>query len=135
MDSMVPCYSLNMKVIWLYMVSAPPPITMVGGGDLIWKFTDILRLQNFFLHLWQNKLLWVELKTNGGVIFITILLHFHYFISLETANTQKSEVFLLRISSGNVNASVVTCWYPQIYNFSFRKVFLETLCKCIYLGF
>ena len=33
------------------------------------------------------KLLWVELITNGGVIFIAILLHFHYFISLETANT------------------------------------------------
>ena len=64
-------------------------------------------------------------KKNGGVIFITILLRFHYFISLETANTQKSEVFLLRISSGNVNASVVTCQYPQIYNFSFRKEFLE----------
>ena len=127
MDSMVPCYSLNMKVIWLYMVSAPPPITMVGGGDLIWKFTDILRLQNFFLHLWQNKLLWVELKTNGGVIFITILLHFHHFISLKTANTQKNEVFRLRLSLGSVNASVVTCRYPQIYNSSFRKEFLATL--------
>ena len=105
------------------------------GDDLIWKFAKILWWQNFFLHLWQDKPLWVELKTNGGVIFITILLHFHYFISLETANTQKSEVFLLRISLGNVNASVVTCRYPQIYNFSFRKEFLETLCKCIYLGF
>ena len=137
---MVPCYSLlNMKVIWLYMVSAPPPITMAWRegerGDLIWKFAKILWWQNFFLHLWQDKPLWVELKTNGGVIFITILLHFHYFISLETANTQKSEVFLLRISSGNVNASVVTCRCPQIYNFSFRKELLETLCKCIYLGF
>ena len=41
---------------------------------------------------------------------------FHYLIYLETANTQKIEVFLLRISSGNVNASaVVTCQYPQIY--------------------
>ena len=77
----------------------------------------------------------MELKANGGVILITILLHFHYFISLETANTQKGQVFLLRISLGNVNASVVTCRYPQIYNFSFRKEFLETLCKCIYLGF
>ena len=48
-------------------------------------------------------------KIYGGVIFIAILLHFHYFISLETANIQKSEVVLLRISSGNVNASVVTC--------------------------
>ena len=45
-----------------------------------------------------------------------VLLQFHYFIFLEIANTQKSEVFLLRISSGNVNASVVvTCQYPQIY--------------------
>ena len=77
----------------------------------------------------------MDLKTNGGVIFINILLHFHYFISLETANTQKSEVLLSRISLGNVNASVVSYRYPQIYNFSFRKEFLETLCKCIYLGF
>ena len=77
----------------------------------------------------------MELKIDGGVILITILLHVHYFISLETANTQKSEVLLLRTSLGNVNASVVTCRYPQIYNFSFRKEFLETLCKCIYLGF
>ena len=79
------------------------------------------------------------METNGGVIFITILLYFHYFISLETANTntQKKEkrMFFLRMSLGNVNASVVTCRYPQIYNFSFRKEFLETLCKCIYLGF
>ena len=42
-------------------------------------------------------------ETNRGVIFITILLHFHYFTSLETANTHKKEVFLLRISLGNVN--------------------------------
>ena len=27
----------------------------------------------------------------------------------------KHEAFLLRIPSGNVNASVVTCQYPQIY--------------------
>ena len=64
--------------------------------------------------------------------YITIL---HYFISSETANTQKTEMFLLRISSGNLNLSVVTCQYPQIYNFSFKKEFLETLSKCIYLAF
>ena len=64
----------------------------------------------------------MELKINGGVIFITTLLHF---ISLETESTQKSEVFLLRISLGNVNASVITCRYPQIYNFGIRKEFLE----------
>ena len=74
-----------------------------------------------------DKPLWMELVTNGGVIFITILLHFHFFISLETPTSQKSEVFLLRISLGNVNAPVVTCRYPQIYNFSFTKEFLESL--------
>ena len=91
--------------------------------------------QKFLFHLWQDKPLWVELKTNEGVTFITTLLHFHYFISLVTANNQKSEVFFLRISLGNVNASVGTCRYPQVVNFSFTKEFLETICKCIYLGF
>ena len=66
-----------------------------------------------------------------GSNIITALLHFHYFISLETANTQKDEVFLLKTSLGNVNATVVTCRHPQIYNFSFRREYLETLCKCI----
>ena len=89
----------------------------------------------FFWHLWQDKPLWVELKINGGVMFITILLHFHYFISLKVANTQKIELFLLTIYLRNVNASVVTSQYPQICNFSFRKECLETLCKCIYLWF
>ena len=42
-----------------------------------------------------------------------------YFISLEAANTQKSEIFLLRISSGNLDASVVTFWYPQITQLQF----------------
>ena len=68
---------------------------------------------------------------------MTILLHFQYFISVETINSQK-KVFFLSISSGDVNASVVTCQYPQIYNFSFRGKFLKfykTFCKCIYLEF
>ena len=73
------------------------------------KICQNLVVANFFLNLWQDKPLWVELKTIGGVIFLTILLHVHYFVSLEAANTQKSEVFLLRICLGNVNASVVTC--------------------------
>ena len=59
--------------------------TRRGEGS---KLGDLER--TYFL----NVLLWVEFKTNGGVIIITILLHFHYFISLETANTQKSDVFL-----------------------------------------
>ena len=85
MDSMFQCYSvLNMKVIWLNIVSGLPPIT-----------SGLLNFQ-----IYQT-------------------------FSLETVNTQKSEVFVLNIS-GNVNASVVTCRYPQIYNFSFRKEFLES---------
>ena len=48
-------------------------------------------------------------KLYEGVIFITTPSLFH-FISLERSNTQKSEVFLLRIFSGNLNISeVVTC--------------------------
>ena len=53
--------------------------------------------------------------------YITTLSLFHFLRNSEET------VFLLRISLGNVNASVVTCRYPQIYNFSFRKEFLETL--------
>ena len=49
---------------------------------------------------------------------ITGLSIFHFFKNSQ----QKNEVFLLRISLGNVNASVITSRYPQIYNFSFRKV-------------
>ena len=128
MDSIFPCYSLlNMKVVELNMVSAPP-LPSLQWNDLIWKCAKILWSKDFFLHLYQDNLVWVELIIYGGVIFMTILLHFHYFISLETANTQKSEVFLKKISSGNMNASVVTCRYPQVYNFSFRKEFSETLC-------
>ena len=83
---MFQCYSvLNMKVIWLNIVSGLPPIT-----------SGLLNFQ-----IYQT-------------------------FSLETVNTQKSEVFVLNIS-GNVNASVVTCRYPQIYNFSFRKEFLESV--------
>ena len=52
-------------------------------------------------------------------MFITILLYFHRLVSLKTANTQESEVVILRIYSGNVNALVFTCQYPQIYNFDF----------------
>ena len=73
----------------------------------------------------------MELKINGGVIFITISLNFHYLIFLETANIQKSEVLLLRISLGNVNASVVACRYPEIYIFSFRKEFLENFLETL----
>ena len=51
----------------------------------------------------------MKLTTDSVVMFITILLHFYYLIFLETANTQKSEVFPLRISLGNVNALVFTC--------------------------
>ena len=57
----------------------------------------------------------MELEIYGGVIFIIILLHFHYFISLETAKTQKSEVFLLRISFGNVMHQLLI---PDILKFA-----------------
>ena len=57
--------------------------------------------------------------------YITTLSLFHFFRNSKD----------LEISSGNVNASVFTFQYSQIDSFSCRKEFLETLCKCIYLGF
>ena len=75
------------------MVSVPPPIIRGEGGGVIWYenlpkicggkiLSDICTRKN------------LELKINGRVIFITTLLYFYYFISLETAKTQKSEPFL-----------------------------------------
>ena len=67
-------------------------------------FLNILE-KIFFLLFPGDRPLRGESKLYGGVIFITTLL----FISLETANTQKSKVFLLRTSSENVNTpGVVT---------------------------
>ena len=37
--------------------------------DLIWKLAKILWWKNLFLLAWQAKPLWVELKTNGRVVF------------------------------------------------------------------
>ena len=49
----------------------------------------------------------------GGVIFITIISLLHFIRSSQ--HPEKWGVSI-RISSGNVNASVVvTCQYPQIY--------------------
>ena len=102
------------------------------GGDLIWKFANILWWQILFLHLWQDKPLWVELKTNGGVIFITILLHLNYIIFLETANTQKSGVFFKNFIG---KFECISCYLSIFSNFTISvlgKNFLETLCMCIY---
>ena len=46
-----------------------------------------------------------ELELYGGSIIT--LLHYHYSISLEIANTQKSDMLLLKISSQSVNGSGV----------------------------
>ena len=43
--------------------------------------------------------------------YISTLSLFHFF---RNSQHPESEVFLFRISSQNVNASVVTCRYPQI---------------------
>ena len=82
-----------MEVVWLY---TPSPHYNREN------FVGI----KFFLLFMEYATLRGELKYMDENIFY--LLHFHYFISLEKLNTQKSEVFLLRIYSGNVNASVVT---------------------------
>ena len=103
------------------MVSAPPPITM---GWLNLRICQNFVVINFFLTFAAGPTTMGEVKNIWGVKFIDILPHFHYFIFLEKANTLKSAVLLLRISSGNKNTSIVTCQYAQMYNFSFRKKFL-----------
>ena len=66
------------------MASAPPPNTIgegrVGGGLTNMKICQNVVMTKIFFTF-------VELEASGGVIFITILLHFHYSISLETAKT------------------------------------------------
>ena len=63
------------------------PTPPLQWGDLIWKFVKILWGQNFFSVLPGG----VKIKWGGEKY---LLIQFHYFISLETANTQKSELFL-----------------------------------------
>ena len=78
---MTPCYSLlNMKVIWLYIASAPPPITMRGVGvclgmgrgiGVTMKICQNFVVTNFFLHFWKDKPLGViqkvrSLRREGG---------------------------------------------------------------------
>ena len=86
-------------------------ITMVWGQGAVTylKTCQNFMVTKFLLTFTAGQTFMGGVKNKWGVIFITILLHFHYFISLETANTQKSEVFLLRVSLGNVNASVAPC--------------------------
>ena len=67
--------------------------------------------------------------------YVTALSLIHFFRNSQHPEKWNVSFKNFLISLGNVNASVLTCRYPQIYNFSFRKEFLETLCKCIYLGF
>ena len=83
MDSMDPCYSLpNMKVIWLYLVSALLPLQWgEGRRNLIWKFDKTFWWQNFFLHLWQDKPLGgIENKWWTKIYYyITTLSFTHFF--------------------------------------------------------
>ena len=118
MDSMFPWYSLlNMKIIWLYMVSAraiPQPIIM---GNWIWKFAKILWGWNFFLHLWGIKLYGKGgVKNIWGVIFITTVSLFHFF-----RNTQHPEKWNENLFR---TCECISCYLPISSNLlkeSFRK--------------
>ena len=125
---MFACYFLrNMKIIWLYIVSAPLLVTMGWLNLNVCQNFMVIKLFSYICG--RINFLWVELKANGGVIFITILLHFHYFIFLETANTQKSG---MRFKNFFSKCECISCSLAIIYNFRFRNKFSETLCKCIY---
>ena len=107
----------------------PPPHPIIMGG-IIWKFAKILWGQNVFSHLWRDKPLWGELKLYGGrVKFVTALSLFHLFRN----SIQKSKVFLLWNSLGNVNASGVAIWrfptYSNLLKTFFRKASFCVLTK------
>ena len=119
MDSMVLCYSLlNMKVIWLYMVSVPHPITMEDGGRgwegggkgrderLNMKIYQNFVLTKFFLHLWQDKPLWVELKIGRNIYYyITTLSLFHFF-----RNNQHSEKWSVSFRNFFGKCKCISCY-------------------------
>ena len=89
-----------------------------SAPDLIWKFAKILWWQNVFLYFWQNKPLWVELKINGVAIFITILLHFCYCISLETA--QHPEKWSVSFKNFFKKCECIRCYLPISSNLQFQ---------------
>ena len=102
------------------MVFTQPPSTMGWLSLKIFQNFVVTKFVLTFMAGWTSM---GGVKSIWRVIFIIILLHFHYFISLETANTQKSEVFLLRISSGNVNAwAVVMPISSNLLKNSWRKI-------------
>ena len=67
----------------------------------------------------------MELQTNGAIMFRTILLQFHYFISLETANTPKSEVFLLIISLHQLLLVDILKFIISVLEKNFQKLFVS----------
>ena len=110
-DSMVPCYSLlNMKIIWLYMVSAPPPITIGGrGDDLIWKFAKILWWQNFFLTFVAGQTSMGGVKSKWGsntYYYITTLLLFHFF-----RNSQHPENWSVSFGNFFRKCECISCYF------------------------
>ena len=120
------------KRMWHYSQNKDLSWILIQGyklGDLIWKIAKILWWWNFFLHLRQDKPLQVQLKTNEGVIFISILLRFHCFISFETPRNMK--YFFQEFHQLLVECT--SCKLPISSNLQFQ--FQERLCKCIYLGF
>ena len=87
----------------------------IVSGDLDLKICQNFVGTKFFLAFVGGINLYGGAKIIWG-INILLAIYFHYLISLETPNTPKSKVFLLRISLGKLNASeVVTCQYPQTY--------------------
>ena len=110
-----------------------------GQGErwLHMKICQNFVVTKFFLTFVVRKTSMGGVKNKWGsniYYHITTLSLFHFFRNSQHQHTEKW-MFFLRISLGNVNASLVTCQYPQIYNFNVRKEFLETLCKYIYPGF
>ena len=74
--------------------------------NLIWKFAKIWSWKIFSWHLWQNKPLWLELKTNGRVHDI-----FYFF-----RNSEHPENWSVSFKNLFRKCECISCYLPVSSN-------------------
>ena len=101
------------------MVSDPPSITVGereegGGGGLNMTISQNFVVKNFFLHLCQDKPLWVELNNKWGsniYCYMATLLLFYFF-----RNSQHPERGSNSFKNFFRNSQCISCYFPMPSN-------------------
>ena len=100
--------------------------------EWISRFSKILWWQFFFLYLWQDQPLWGELKTNGEVTFITILLHSTLSLFYFVRNSQHPRKWSVSLKSFFRKCKCICCYLRISSNFtisvlgkSFQRLFVS----------